>query len=319
MLRLEPYSSLLIDFENGRDAADRMFHLMSDTWYNLTRDPGDNKELIPEFFYLPEMFANINKYYFGRKYTEDNRKHMVDQVILPLWARDHHHFVQLNSLALESKYVSRYLEKWIDLIFGCKQQDPKAYNLFKSMCDEGFVNKNLAQLSETHIIEIHEFGSNPIKIFKDKHPSKNEIEYMRHTNYNLFYIGQEERKYAIIKVGFLMYPIIFQQALKTRIIYLLNNHKILITKEADIHLGLFKSLGFERKEIDLFPFIKYYDDNTNTFSCDPNRFAVILDEGNFIATSRHYDNSIKIINSITGEIHQHLYFHRVIIIVLLFE
>lgn len=313
LLRLEPYSSLLIDFENGRDSADRMFHLVSDAWLNITQDPGDNKELIPEFYYFPAMFANPNKYYLGRKYSEkdNNRRDLVDQVILPLWARDNHHFVQLNYLALESQYVSRCLEKWIDLIFGYKQQEAKAYNLFKKMCDEDYVNKNLMRMSEINMLEIQEFGSHPIKMFKDRHPPKNESEFARHTNYTLFYNGPEERQYGIVNIGSLAHPIIYTRASKTRIIYLLDDLKIYRTKEADINMGLFKTLGFESKDFCLFPFIKFYDNVAQTFSCDPNGFAAILDEGNFIATSRHYDNSIKIINSCTGEIHQHLYFHRV--------
>ena len=60
----------------------------------------------------------------------------VDQVVLPAWAKSKHDFIMTNAIALESKYVSLKLNEWIDLIFGYKQQKAKAYNLFKSFCDE---------------------------------------------------------------------------------------------------------------------------------------------------------------------------------------
>ena len=38
---------------------------------------------------------------------------------------------------LESDAVSGSLHQWIDLIFGCKQQDIKANNYFNPVCAEG--------------------------------------------------------------------------------------------------------------------------------------------------------------------------------------
>ena len=38
---------------------------MKSSWGNCQRDTSDVKELIPEFFYLPEMFTNMNGYKLG--------------------------------------------------------------------------------------------------------------------------------------------------------------------------------------------------------------------------------------------------------------
>ena len=57
---------------------------------NCQRDTSDVKELIPEFYYLPEMFLNLNKYRLGA--TQD--KHVVDDVELPKWAKNAHDFVR---------------------------------------------------------------------------------------------------------------------------------------------------------------------------------------------------------------------------------
>jgi Beige/BEACH domain len=45
---------------------------------------------------------------------------------MPKWARTPAEFLKINKFALESKYVSNNLNKWIDLIFGYKQQGEEA-------------------------------------------------------------------------------------------------------------------------------------------------------------------------------------------------
>lgn len=48
------------------DLADRMFHSMKEAWHSASRNNmADVKELIPEFFYLPEFFVNSNKFDLG--------------------------------------------------------------------------------------------------------------------------------------------------------------------------------------------------------------------------------------------------------------
>ncbi|VDK46540.1 unnamed protein product [Dibothriocephalus latus] len=50
------------------------------------------KELIPEFFYLPEMFENVNQYRFGK--LDDGV--LLDDVLLPPWAKSPEDFVRIN-------------------------------------------------------------------------------------------------------------------------------------------------------------------------------------------------------------------------------
>jgi len=40
------------------DVADRQFHSIPAMWQGLMENPNDVKELIPEFFYLPEFLVN---------------------------------------------------------------------------------------------------------------------------------------------------------------------------------------------------------------------------------------------------------------------
>ena len=49
------------------DLADRMFHSIKDSWVSASqKNMADVKELIPEFFYLPEFLLNTNRFDLGR-------------------------------------------------------------------------------------------------------------------------------------------------------------------------------------------------------------------------------------------------------------
>lgn len=52
------------------------------------------QELIPEFYYLPEMFVNANSYSLG--VMEDGT--VVSDVELPPWAKSPEEFVRINRL-----------------------------------------------------------------------------------------------------------------------------------------------------------------------------------------------------------------------------
>lgn len=62
LLRLEPFTSLHVFVQDGRfDRPDRQFHSVASAWRGSTESDGDVKELIPEFFTVPQMFKNVNK------------------------------------------------------------------------------------------------------------------------------------------------------------------------------------------------------------------------------------------------------------------
>ena len=61
----------------------------------------DVKELIPEFYYLPEFLVNINNFDLGK--LQDKSK--IGDVILPKWAKDPYHFIHIHRQALVSVFV----------------------------------------------------------------------------------------------------------------------------------------------------------------------------------------------------------------------
>ena len=109
------------------DHANRLFHSVKDAWANCQRDTSDVKELIPEFYCLPEMFVNMNGYKLGK--LDDGRE--LGNVELPPWAANPHEFVRINRQALESEFVSCQIHQWIDLIFGYKQKGTEKRIIFR--------------------------------------------------------------------------------------------------------------------------------------------------------------------------------------------
>ena len=70
MLRLEPFTTMFLALQSGKfDHPNRLFHSVKDAWANCQRDTSDVKELVPEFYCLPEMFINMNGYKLGKYFT----------------------------------------------------------------------------------------------------------------------------------------------------------------------------------------------------------------------------------------------------------
>lgn len=50
---------------NKFDIADRLFYSLEDAYRCATNDITDVRELVPELFYMPELFLNVNHEDFG--------------------------------------------------------------------------------------------------------------------------------------------------------------------------------------------------------------------------------------------------------------
>ncbi|VDN29256.1 unnamed protein product, partial [Gongylonema pulchrum] len=177
LVRLEPFTQQFLKLQGGHfDLADRMFHSVGDAWLSASRNNmADVKELIPEFFSLPEMFLNSNNFDFGVK---QNGVALGD-VVLPPWAKgDAREFVRVHRQALECDYVSGNLHNWIDLIFGYKQRGDaaiEANNVYHHLFYEGnvdFENIEDPLTRNATIGFINNFGQIPSQLFKKPHPQK---------------------------------------------------------------------------------------------------------------------------------------------------
>ncbi|XP_022773061.1 BEACH domain-containing protein B-like isoform X4 [Durio zibethinus] len=176
LLRLEPFTSLHRNLQGGKfDHADRLFQSIEGTYRNCLANTSDVKELIPEFYYMPEFLINSNSYHLGVK--QDGEP--ISDVSLPPWAKGSPElFVSKNREALESEYVSSNLHHWIDLVFGYKQRGKpavEAANIFYYLTYEGAVDLDAMddELQRSAIEDqIANFGQTPIQIFRKKHPRR---------------------------------------------------------------------------------------------------------------------------------------------------
>uniref|UniRef100_A0A4W6E0I5 Neurobeachin n=1 Tax=Lates calcarifer TaxID=8187 RepID=A0A4W6E0I5_LATCA len=175
LVRIEPFTTFFLSANNNKfDHPDRTFSAIARSWRNCQRDTSDVKELIPEFYYLPEMFVNSNGYHLGMR--EDRT--MVCDVDLPAWAKKPEDLVRINRMALESEFVSCQLHQWIDLIFGYKQRGPeavRALNVFHYLTYEGSVNLDSItdpSLREATEAQIQSFGQTPSQLLIEPHPPR---------------------------------------------------------------------------------------------------------------------------------------------------
>ena len=176
LIRQEPFTSMAIDLQSGRfDCPDRLFFDIQASWNSCMTSTSDMKELIPEFFFFPDMFRNTNHFPLGTTQSGVN----VDDVGLPPWAHGSaHEFVRMNRRALESDYVSENLHRWIDLVFGFQQRGAEAeaaHNVFHHLSYEGSVDLDKIpdeidrQAAESHI---QNFGQTPSQLCIDPHPPR---------------------------------------------------------------------------------------------------------------------------------------------------
>ncbi|XP_036393306.1 neurobeachin isoform X3 [Megalops cyprinoides] len=175
LVRIEPFTTFFLNANDNKfDHPDRTFSAIARSWRNCQRDTSDVKELIPEFYYLPEMFVNSNGYDLG---VRDDRTPVCD-VDLPPWAKKPEDFVRINRMALESEFVSCQLHQWIDLIFGYKQRGPeavRALNVFHYLTYEGSVNLDSITdplLREAMEAQIQCFGQTPSQLLIEPHPPR---------------------------------------------------------------------------------------------------------------------------------------------------
>ena len=129
LLRLFPFTFNSIEFQGDFfDDPNRLFFDIEMSEKNSFIQKSDIKEIIPEFFYLPDFFYNINNINFFRK--QINKED--DYVTTPI-----------NSLNLQSYsytiLLKQILEKsniktWIALIFGELQKSLEKKNLFRPDC-----------------------------------------------------------------------------------------------------------------------------------------------------------------------------------------
>ena len=195
LLRLFPYSLIAIEQQgDGYDEPNKLFDSIEETFYKISSSENDLRELIPEFFYFPEIFLNINKINFNKKDNnkiinnvkipneilnyniDDNNNNLIEKKsIIYFYCK----FIEKLKNDLEKRYLDVY--KWSNIIFGEKQkynEGLEKQQLFKSETYINFIKEKSEELNNylknDEIMNSVEFGLLPIQIIF------NEIELNQH-------------------------------------------------------------------------------------------------------------------------------------------
>ena len=169
LIRLFPVSQIHIELQGDKfDHANRLFFSVGKSFSCSTTQKGDVRELIPEFFYLPEMMLNINNLNLGRRINQTKGLVQVDNVQMPGWSNDEYDFIMKMKEFLENDEISYGISHWIDLIFGYKQVGKEAVtcgNVFEFNTYEDNINLETQEKSNRSILmRSVEFGITPSQI-----------------------------------------------------------------------------------------------------------------------------------------------------------
>jgi hypothetical protein len=166
MMRLFPFSHISIELQGNKfDEPGRLFFAVKNSFFNSTSQKTDVRELIPEFFYLPELFLNINKLNLGKR--EDGIE--VDNIITPC-ENNPFNFVMTMRNVLENEKISKSIQKWIDLIFGYKARGKEAElsnNIFSEKSYQENINISNEENKEALLRQV-EFGLIPTQTLNKK-------------------------------------------------------------------------------------------------------------------------------------------------------
>ncbi|KAM9847900.1 lysosomal-trafficking regulator [Aulostomus maculatus] len=176
LVRMPPFTKMFLAYQDQSfDIPDRTFHSMNTTWrLSSYESMTDVKELIPEFFYLPEFLVNREGFDFGVRQNGER----VNHVNLPPWARnDPRLFILIHRQALESDQVSQTLCQWIDLVFGLKQKGKaavQAINVFHPATYFGMDVSAVEDPVQRRALEtmIKTYGQTPRQLFSGSHISR---------------------------------------------------------------------------------------------------------------------------------------------------
>ena len=191
MIRIFPFTFLSIEQQgHGFDSSNRLFFSIENAFYQISSLKSDLRELIPEFYYFPEMFWNLNQINLGKKVNgiqvnevempqdlskidkEKNNKNDVNIKINDKSETSEYFlackFVENMRNLLESKDTD--IVSWINIIFGPKQKynstkDEDLLFRYESYIDyTNNKNKELQFYSQDKIsMTSVEFGITPIQ------------------------------------------------------------------------------------------------------------------------------------------------------------
>ncbi len=221
LTRIFPFTFTMLEIQGGKfDVSERLFLNIINSFNSISSEKCDLREMIPELYFLPELYININKLNLGQIQKENyfnstdfnpnsndfNTKENlinVDDVFLPNWSKNNpFKFISFLREIFESE--NNKINNWIDLIFGVNQTGKKAqinkniflpysYDFIFEMRNKNYELKNKEEINT--IFRMYEFGVNPIQILENKSKEKTfNKNKLKKENFEIKYFNKIENK-----------------------------------------------------------------------------------------------------------------------------
>ena len=281
LLRLLPYTFLSIEFQgDGFDNPNRLFFSIEKTLISSLNMMTDLREMIPELYYMIELFYNKNNIFFEKIF--DGRS--IDNIFIKEDENIESYIKQKEKYGKFLYEMRKGLEdetdinKWIDLIFGIKKKfyenGKDKYQYYEKCSEIDFSNKNPFLIDELSMEKVN-FGLLPYQIFNKEFPQipvkTNEIiKELKLLNEELFideHIKINSRNHTFLCKGRILidenYIRIINPNKKINILdyyYNLRNNNSINDNLLEINNDLFKNnFGFLNFDIDKKKNSKYKD------------------------------------------------------------
>ena len=155
LMRINPFGNCLIRLQNYKlENPNRMFTAFDELYFSLN-DGSNNRESIPEFFCDINFYCNLNCCFYGLKifsnplliiddiYEEKenyNEKNIEKNGIFDIFNNDNNinliskfvDYLYKMKKVLNSDYIAKKINKWVDIIFGKKQLPEKLNDMAES-------------------------------------------------------------------------------------------------------------------------------------------------------------------------------------------
>ena len=302
LTRIFPYSNIIIELQGSKfDDPDRLFLSVNNSFFGATTQKGDLRELIPEFYYIPEMFLNINNLDLGIR----RNKTKVNNVNCPIWSNDDpYKMITILFYAFESFNVSSNINNWIDLVFGFKQRGEeaeKSNNIFMNSTYPTEINIEKYDINrKMYYYRCVEFGITPKQIFFKKFPCKKDI-------FNVLEVKQisllEKENIKVLKID-LNEELSSDDNIDTKILIMkvINNEEFVIIwdNETGIRINIYtnkdNSTSFNVKEFEFGYKLLKNEFIFNNIKYEKMNPILIYNNGNIIVEGGFFDGKILITN-----------------------
>lgn len=174
MFRIDPYCLFSIFIHHGWDHQNRLFYDLKETWLAAAyTSPADVKEMIPQFFTVPEILENGS----DLPLTTTTEGKEVATVKYGGWSSNTQDFTRKMMNFLQCDHVTKDLCQWIDLIFGYKSRGEaaiEAKNIFHPLSyvhekDEDATESEDQIERDAAVTCVINFGQCCFQLFKSPH------------------------------------------------------------------------------------------------------------------------------------------------------